>query len=103
MNIKMLSKAPVMMMLVSEPECPQPSNVNNNSVQQVPAQYRGWRITTKLNNGKLWLRWQHPNETFPRYGCPLNENEIGSSIDHVRFLIDLAIKLEEEAAKQKRK
>lgn len=92
-----------MMTLVSEPECQKSDNNSQNDLQQIPAQYRGWRITTKVSNGKLWLRWQHPNESFPRYGCPIAENDLASSINHARFLIDLSIKLEEEASKHKQK
>lgn len=89
-------------MLVSEPET-EPSNSSDNEIQQIPTQYKGWRLTTKLINGKLWLRWQHPQESFARFGCPINQDDITSTINHVRFLIDLAIKLEEETAKQRRK
>lgn len=92
-----------MMMLVIEPECRQQDNNSQNNLQQIPPHYRGWLITTKVSNGKLWLRWQHPNESFPRYGCPINENDIAYSINHARFTIDLSIKLEEEASKHKQK
>lgn len=90
------------MMLVSEPET-EPSNLSDNKAQQIPAQYKGWRLSTKLINGKLWLRWQHPKESFARFGCPINQDDIASTINHGRFLIDLAIKLEEETVKQRLK
>ena len=89
-------------MLVNEPEYRQSSDLSNANLEQIPVRYRGWRISTKVSNCKLWLRWQHPQEDFPRYGCPLNEEDIASSIDNVRLLIDLAIKLEEEASKHRR-
>lgn len=59
--------------------------------------YKGWLITTKLINGKLWLRWQHPQESFPRCSCPVSDRGLAETIRHVRFFIDLAIKLEKEA------
>ncbi|MFB2923966.1 hypothetical protein [Aerosakkonema funiforme] len=92
-----------MMMLVSEPECAETSNFSEREPKQIPAQYKGWRLTTKTMNGKLWLRWQHPDESFARYGCTIDPKDISSTIAHVRFSIDLAIQLEEEAAKQARR
>lgn len=72
------------------------SSTNNINYDQIPA-YKGWSINTQLINGKLWVRWQHPQECFPRYGCPVNSAGIAATINHVRFLIDLSIKLELEA------
>lgn len=59
--------------------------------------YRGWLISTKLVDGKLWLQWQHPSESFPRYGTPLIGKHLAETIRHARFLIDLTIKLEQES------
>ncbi len=60
-----------------------------------PIQYRDWLITTKLIDGQLWLRWQHPKESFPRYSYPVTERGLADTIRYARFLIDIAIKLEE--------
>lgn len=83
------------MMLVEDTESKEKSDLSKDGLKQVPAKYRGWKLITKMSNGKLWLRWQHPNENFPRYGCPINEYDLTTSINHVKFAIDLAIKLEE--------
>lgn len=85
------------MMILSRNSKPaKPSNVSDAQLEQVPVRYKGWGISTKVISGKLWLRWQHPQEKFPRYGCPVGEEGIEATIIHVRFLIDLAIKLEKE-------
>ncbi|MBD1893243.1 MULTISPECIES: hypothetical protein [unclassified Coleofasciculus] len=83
-----------MMIPPSQPQPSVTSNVLDTDVKEVPSQYKGWSISTKVIDGKLWLRWQHPQESFPRFGCPVNEAGLASTIGHVRFLIDLAIKLE---------
>lgn len=70
------------------------SNGFNPDLSQSPVQYRGWLISTKMINGQLWIRWQHPNDTFPRYGRPVVSGDLAATISHVRFLIDVAIKLE---------
>ncbi|MBD2743612.1 hypothetical protein [Coleofasciculus sp. FACHB-1120] len=82
------------MLLPSQPQSSLASNVVETDIKEVPSQYKDWSISTKVIDGKLWLRWQHPQESFPRFGCPVNEAGIASTISHVRFLIDLAIKLE---------
>lgn len=69
-------------------------NFSETELQQLPARYKGWLISTKVINGKLWLRWQHPDESFPRYGCPVTDGDIASTISHIRLMIDIAIKLE---------
>ncbi|MEC4984232.1 MAG: hypothetical protein SAJ37_13710 [Oscillatoria sp. PMC 1068.18] len=71
------------------------SNYQENLLQGKPICYRNWLITTKVINGKLWLRWQHPAENFPRYSYPIGERELADTISYVRLLIDLAIKLEQ--------
>ncbi len=84
-------------MLVDDTECREKSYLSKDTLKQIPARYRGWKLTTKVSNGKLWLRWQHPSEDFSRYGCPINEHDLASTINQVKFAIDLAIKLEESA------
>lgn len=69
---------------------------SDSQLEQIPVGYKGWRISTKVINGKLWLRWQHPDENFPRYGCPVSEEGLEITINHVKFLINLANKLEDE-------
>lgn len=71
-------------------------NISDSQLELVPARYKGWGISTKVINGKLWLRWQHPNENFPRYGCPVSEEGLEATINNVKFLINLANKLENE-------
>jgi hypothetical protein len=61
-----------------------------------PLRYRGWLISTKVIDRQLWLRWQHPRETFPRYSYPVTNRGLADTIRFARFLIDLSIKLEEE-------
>ncbi|MFB2935883.1 hypothetical protein ACE1B6_11575 [Aerosakkonemataceae cyanobacterium BLCC-F154] len=68
----------------------------DSQLEQIPVRYKGWKISTKVINGKLWLRWQHPHENFPRYGCPVSEEGLEVTINNVKFLINLANKLEEE-------
>lgn len=72
--------------------------VSNNGVQLEPIRYRDWLISTKVIDGRLWLRWQHPNESFPRYSYPVTEKGLTDTIRYARFLIDLTIKLENESA-----
>jgi hypothetical protein len=57
--------------------------------------YRNWTISSKVINGQLWLCWQHPSESFPRYNFPVGDRSLSEAVRHVRFMIDLAIKLEE--------
>lgn len=61
--------------------------------------YRDWIITTKLINGQLWVRWQHPAESFPRYNYPVRDKGLAETIRYVRLLIDMATKLEQDAEK----
>ncbi|MFB2878379.1 hypothetical protein [Floridanema aerugineum] len=70
--------------------------ISDSLLEQIPVRYKGWGISTKVINGKLWLRWQHPNENFPRYGCPVSEEGLDVTINNVKFLINLANKLEDE-------
>jgi hypothetical protein len=72
-------------------------NTAEANLQVKPLRYRGWLICTKVIDGHLWLRWQHPKESFPRYSYPVTERGLADTIRYARFLIDLAIKLEEEA------
>ncbi|HEY9596835.1 MAG TPA: hypothetical protein V6D33_04115 [Cyanophyceae cyanobacterium] len=74
--------------------------VQNNGVQLEPIRYRDWLISTKVIDGRLWLRWQHPNEAFPRYSYPVTEKGLTDTIRYARFLIDLTIKLENESARR---
>ena len=70
--------------------------ISDSQLEQIPVRYKGWGISTKVINGKLWLRWQHPQENFPRYGCPVSEEGLEVTINNVKFLINLANKLEDE-------
>ncbi|MFB2835973.1 hypothetical protein [Floridanema evergladense] len=70
--------------------------LSHSQLEQIPVRYKGWGISTKVINGKLWIRWQHPKENFPRYGCPVTEEGLDVTIGNVKFLINLANKLEEE-------
>lgn len=90
----LLSFSLVMMLLTSQPQQQVSSNSSEAEKQQIHAKYRGWSISTVVIDGQLWLRWQHPKESFSRYGCPITDEGMASTISHVRFLIDLAIKLE---------
>lgn len=65
--------------------------------QSIP--YRGWLISAKTIDGNLWLRWQHPKECFPRYSCIVSDRGIKETILHAKFVIDLAIELEQETVK----
>lgn len=55
--------------------------------------YRGWLITTKTIKGQLWMQWQHPLDSIPRYGCIIAKGDIAATLNHVRLLIDLSIEL----------
>ncbi len=70
------------------------------SLQIKPLRYRGWLISTKVIDGQLWLRWQHPRESFPRYNYPVTERGLADTIRFARSLIDLVIKLEEESLEE---
>lgn len=70
-------------------------NSSNSGLPLQPIQYRDWLISTKLINKQLWLRWQHPQETFPRYSYPVTERGLADTIRYARYLIDLSIRLEE--------
>jgi hypothetical protein len=72
---------------------PTPNNTYN-SLQEQPIRYREWSISTKVIGRQLWLRWQHPKESFPRYSYPVTERGLADTIRFARFLIDLTIKLE---------
>lgn len=76
------------------------ANTIETSLQIKPMRYRGWLINTKVIDGKLWLRWQHPRESFSRYSYPVTERGLADTIDFARYLIDLVIKLEEESLQE---
>jgi hypothetical protein len=73
------------------------ANTPEASLQMKPMRYRSWLISTKVIDGQLWLRWQHPRESFPRYSYPVTERGLADTIRFARFLIDLVIKLEDES------
>jgi hypothetical protein len=89
------------MFLTSQRQSLTESHPSKANVEQIPGRYKGWSISTKLINGKLWLRWQHPQENLPRYGCLVGEGGLSATIDHVRGMIDLMIQLESEVHKHK--
>lgn len=64
-------------------------------LERQPIYYHHWTITTKVMNNQLWICWQHPSETFPRYNFPVGDRSLSEAVRHVRFMIDVAIKLEE--------
>ncbi len=70
----------------------------NSGLPLQPIRYRDWLISTKVIERQLWLRWQHPNEKFPRYSYPVTERGLADTIHYARFMIDLVIKLEEGGA-----
>jgi hypothetical protein len=76
---------------------PVTANTPETSLQMKPLRYRGWLINTKVVDGQLWLRWQHPRESFPRYSYPVTERGLADTIRFARYLIDLVIKMEEES------
>jgi hypothetical protein len=83
------------MLLTSQPEITtSPKSLAVDA--EIPARYKGWSISSKVINGKLWLRWQHPQENIPRYGCPVGEGGLSATVNHVRLMIDLTMKLESE-------
>lgn len=59
--------------------------------------YRDWLISTKIIDSQLWLRWQHPRESTPRYSHPVTERGLAETIRYARQMIDLVIQLEEGA------
>lgn len=71
---------------------------SNSGLPLQPIEYRDWLISTKLINKQLWLQWQHPDETFPRYSYPVTEIGLANTIRYARYLIDLSIRLEESEA-----
>ena len=62
-----------------------------------PICYRNWLVTTAKIDSKLWIRWQNPQDDFPRYSYEVGEQGLTEAIRYVRFLIDLAIKLEKNS------
>lgn len=76
---------------------PVTANTSDTSLPMKPLRYRGWLIHTKIIEGHLWLRWQHPRDSFPRYSYPVTERGLADTIHYARYLIDLIIKLEEES------
>jgi hypothetical protein len=76
------------------------ANTPEATLQMKPMRYRSWLISTKVIDGQLWLRWQHPRESFPRYSYPVTDRGLADTIRFARFLIDLVIKLEDESLAQ---
>lgn len=68
----------------------------DNDFAKHPICYRGWMVSAQVVHGQLWIRWQHPQDTFPRYGRPVTNNGLSATLSHVKFLIDLAMTLEPE-------
>ena len=62
--------------------------------------YREWSIDTIKIEDKLWIRWQNPQDNFPRYSYQVGDKSLSEVIRYVRFLIDLAIKLEQNVSDQ---
>lgn len=91
------------MLLTSQRQSLPQSNTYKADIEQIPGRYKGWSISTKLINGKLWLRWQHPQENLSRYGCLVGEGGLTATIDHVRGMIDLMIHLESDVQKYKQR
>ncbi|MGQ4647481.1 hypothetical protein [Lyngbya aestuarii] len=73
------------------------SRGSDTSLKLQPIRYRNWLISTKLINQRLWLRWQHPKEAYPRYSYPVTEGGLTDTIRYARMMIDLSIQLEEGA------
>lgn len=70
------------------------AHTSKTASKRTPIVYRDWLISTNTIDGKLWLRWQHPQESFPRFNYEVGDKGLSEAIRYVRFLIDLAIKLE---------
>jgi|GEM_PF-1799404 len=80
---------------------PTPNETGNETgIEMHPTRYQGWLISTKLINNQVWVRWQHPAENFPRYSYPVANKGLADTIRYVRFLIDIAIKLESSATQE---
>ncbi|NJL00290.1 MAG: hypothetical protein HC838_05765 [Spirulinaceae cyanobacterium RM2_2_10] len=56
--------------------------------------YRGWLIVQQQLGRQLWLRWQHPQEDFPRYGIPVEPTTWSQRLKDVHRSIDLILQLE---------
>ncbi|MEC4989229.1 MAG: hypothetical protein SAJ37_10805 [Oscillatoria sp. PMC 1068.18] len=65
-----------------------------SNYEQVLAQHRGWIITKRRVKNRLWLRWQHPQEDFARYGCLYSEEGSEEKLAYAIAQIDLMIELE---------
>ncbi len=76
------------------------TEITNSSLPLQPIRYRDWLISTKLIDRQLWLRWQHPLESYPRYSYPVTERGLADTIRFARAMIDIAIKLEEEETQE---
>lgn len=76
------------------------TNSSNSGSPLQPIRYRDWLISTKLINKQLWLRWQHPHEAFPRYSYPVTERGLADTMRYARYIIDLAIRLEESETEE---
>lgn len=66
-------------------------------VSQNPICYRKWLVSTTDIDGKLWIRWQNPQESFPYYSYEVGDKSLSEVICYVRFIINLAIKLEDHS------
>ena len=85
-----------MMLLVNQSQITTLPTVSQEELLQLSIRYRGWLINTKVLNGQLWLRWQHPLDDCSRYGCSVSEAGIDATISHAKSLIDLTMELESE-------
>jgi len=53
-----------------------------------PIEYQGWTIVPQSLGKQFWLRCQHPDEDFPRYGLRVEANSWRQRLREVRQLID---------------
>ena len=63
-------------------------------VRQNPICYRQWLVSTTDIDGKLWIHWQNPQESFPIYSYEVGDKSLSEVICYVRFFINLAINSE---------
>ncbi len=69
---------------------PTPASLSETS----PVFYRGWKILQQRFGKQIWLRWQHPEDNFPRYGFPIEPGSGSQRLDEAQQLIDLILQLE---------
>lgn len=86
------------MQLLSQPKSTVSANLSSTESEQLPILYRGWVISTEVIKKQLWVRWQHPLEDFPRYGCPVTDDDVDSAINNVKSTIDITIDLEQSSS-----